>query len=891
MRRDELNEATEAARQRTRSADEEDSPEPLPRPWPKHLTKPSSNGWCIWRTFGLRGAGFPAALALELSDPHTAEVADRLNGEEAAATEAWAQAALLVQRQIDTLLQRHGPSNLVERPSCGWPADLSPLRRAANLIARRKLDDPLAEVLGAERYSRLAALHAGALSLQVQFCSRYAQVAARLSDAIGEVAGNKRFREAVVWQNHDALSAVLESLVSGSPMPGAKRRQREDLVANYVQRYSLKNDTIGFFGPVAWGTVTNTNVQFIAKPASQLLAARNIYFEDWPIASLSHVLAADPRYTPWLKPKLLPFLRVDGKRLIFPGGTATQIGVDEAHLVKACDGRRNARSIARRLLANPFCGFIGEDDVFNLLRKFEAQQRIELTFPIPSSDARPERALREHLRGISDGELRDEALTALGRLEQARGRLASAAGSAEDLRSAMLRLDEIFEELTNHPSRRRHGEAYGGRALVYEDCRRDVRVELGEEALLQLQESLDLVLISARWFTESIGMRYRVELHKIFQRLVNKSGAQCLDLPTFWMHAQAMFFGDQVPSEEVVAELTRRWESILPPLEGRHRVDIPAQSIQDAVVATFGSRQPGWREARYQSPDLMFCAPDADSIMTGQYLAVLGEVHVGGNTLLTNGFVWQHTDPDALLRARCADLGSGNITPKLSGDGSRRPIRTQAVDDPCYGFEVLFSRGAVPCNPDDAVNISELDIVEFGGTLQIQHRTRRWQRDILDLFGEFIYLAVGSEFRVLAKRRQTPRVTVGNLVIHRETWRVPCSEFDFVHLGHDASCFRDARRFMQRHGMPSKVFVKVPWENKPFLVDFDSPLYVRGFAKHIRAGFRAGTDSATQVAISEMLPSFGDHWLSDGQGQRYTSELRMVAIHRDDVAAVNQRAI
>jgi hypothetical protein len=35
----------------------------------------------------------------------------------------------------------------------------------------------------------------------------------------------------------------------------ADRRRREAIVASYWQRYSAKNDTIGFFGPLTWGRI------------------------------------------------------------------------------------------------------------------------------------------------------------------------------------------------------------------------------------------------------------------------------------------------------------------------------------------------------------------------------------------------------------------------------------------------------------------------------------------------------------------------------------------------------------------------------------------------------------------------------------------------------------
>ena len=82
---------------------------------------------------------------------------------------------------------------------------------------------------------------------------------------------------------------------------------------------------------------------------------------------------------------------------------------------------------------------------------------------------------------------------------------------------------------------------------------------------------------------------------------------------------------------------------------------------------------------------------------------------------------------------------------------------------------------------------------------------------------------------------------------------------------------------MQRHGMPRFVFVKTPIEPKPIYIDFASPIYVRILAKLIRQT----TESEwvdPKITISEMYPAHDELWLTDADGERYTSELRLVAL-------------
>ena len=89
--------------------------------------------------------------------------------------------------------------------------------------------------------------------------------------------------------------------------------------------------------------------------------------------------------------------------------------------------------------------------------------------------------------------------------------------------------------------------------------------------------------------------------------------------------------------------------------------------------------------------------------------------------------------------------------------------------------------------------------------------------------------------------------------------------------------FLAARRWAAANEIPRFAFVKVPVEPKPFYVDFDSPVLVNMFAKAVRrCAEKAGAGAV--VTVTEMLPAADQTWLPDGEGKRYTCELRMVVV-------------
>ena len=139
-----------------------------------------------------------------------------------------------------------------------------------------------------------------------------------------------------------------------------------------------------------------------------------------------------------------------------------------------------------------------------------------------------------------------------------------------------------------------------------------------------------------------------------------------------------------------------------------------------------------------------------------------------------------------------------------------------------------------------------------------------------------------DRFVFLGEETHTPRVNFDRLVVARETWRVPASELGFTRQLDEARRFVEARAWHRSRGLPRHTFVKLPSEQKPFYVDFESPLGVSMLANAVRRlTTQAGEGEGQLVQISEMLPSFEQLWLRDAEGRGYTAELRLTAVSLD----------
>jgi hypothetical protein len=102
--------------------------------------------------------------------------------------------------------------------------------------------------------------------------------------------------------------------------------------------------------------------------------------------------------------------------------------------------------------------------------------------------------------------------------------------------------------------------------------------------------------------------------------------------------------------------------------------------------------------------------------------------------------------------------------------------------------------------------------------------------------------------------------------------------------GTESGSFSLVRRWRSEAGMPEQVFVRAPWEAKPFYLDFTSPSLVRMLVKQVRGALQKGMAGETKMTFTELLPGTDALWLHDLSGQRYTSEFRIVAMHSDDRA-------
>ncbi|HST23402.1 MAG TPA: lantibiotic dehydratase [Blastocatellia bacterium] len=833
-----------------------------------HLSPLCDDNWALWRWVCLRGAGFPADIVLKLATPEFALMADRALDAEEQVKGSRQSAITALAAMLDENVRQQGEQIAPDR-------DTQRLLRRVRKGKIPTLEDELS--YGPEiKALREAYHHAASAKELLRGCFKAAAVSTAV--AVQEVASDPRFCEAIIWQNRHAFSTAISPLLKmapGSSCQSSRSRDQEKLVANYLQRYCTKNDTIGFFGPVGWAKIVSCDEVIKVRPGRNMIATRRAYFEVWCIDALAQALLKDERLRAWIAPRRKSYIYLEGTRLHVPFKAPTKLAEQQAAILKACDGERTAREIAQEIVMNPSFRVKTEQEVYDILEIMKEISLLNWSLEMPL-DLYPETYLRRALERVNESDLRDRALGALDGLEAAREGVAMAAGDPVILNEALENLERTFTQLTGIACTRAEGKTYGARTLLFEDCRRDLELEIGPSLIESFAKPLSLLLTSARWITFQAAATLREKLQQVYAEMVCKSGCPTVALSDFLEKVEPLLSSADY-TDKLMSDFQKKWSDVLGLPQGERRAHYSSQDLLPRVKDAFDAPRSGWGLGRYHSPDLMIAASSVEAIQRGDFEVVMGELHIALNTLSYSLFLAQHPSPHELYANYEADLPEPSIVvqkPKDLGCGTGRGAGSALLSSKDYYIEAFDQPSSI--NPSQVIPIGNLVVEDRGSGLIVRTRSTGLHFDIIEVLANLLSVFSVGSFKMFQASSHTPRINIDRLVVQRESWAMPVSAIKFAYEGRAGERFLEARRWGRAHKMPRFVFVVSPVEVKPFFLDFDSLIYVDIFARIIRrTATLHGPDALIQV--SEMLPSIDQAWLPDAENQSYTSELRIVA--------------
>ncbi len=795
----------------------------------------------LWPWLWLRGAGFPCSGVLELEAGRAVEALARVSRADSDVSQRLEHLENATREEIE----KH--TGKARKP---FAKLLKKLRKRTLSAYSEELADIASEYHAAD--DALSALEGA----QEAYRRAFEDDSAVVGEALRRAAQHPRFREAVAWQNPHGLRSGIDKLESKS----AGKHQR--LVANYLQRYSTKNDQIGFFGPIGWGRVVEG--PGVVAPGESLLAKREVYFSYWAIAALAEVLSEDFAIKKHLRPRLVPTASIESQTLRYGIDRETTVPQSIAYVLSRADGTRPAQVIADAACASDEVEFEDEDEVFELLEQMEEKGILLWQLDIPPLVARPQEYLRTELLKIGPAAV--AGLDALDHLEADRAALQAAAGDAEAVADAHLAVVATFQAVTQAEATRNAGAAYGARTPVYEDCVRDVELALPADVFTSIGPALELLTTSARWCSHDVASKYRAHFDTTYDAL----GAVPVSMSAFYnavADAMPTMFGPGGGMvAESVAELKRRWGAVLDIDENSSEIHVQSDRIRDAVEEQFAAPGPGWPGARFHCPDLLFASPEGPMAQDDDALVVLGEMHATTFSVF----------------AKCGAEGWPDLANALAAYEADSPVHIEAVipkplADRASGHSMsqrdlhLELGEALSMRPRSHVlRARDLFVSRVDGNLVVHTLDDQHRFDVIAFYEYTFGHAIGSRFGIVGSAKHRPRVRIDNLVVARESWTFDVTELPFAQLPRGPEQFASLSRWRLEHKLPRWVFAKASNERKPTFVDMHSPIIAEILCNQLR--------KSETVTFSEMLPSLDQAWLRDRDDNRYVSELRTVVV-------------
>jgi len=549
----------------------------------------------------------------------------------------------------------------------------------------------------------------------------------------------------------------------------------------------------------------------------------------------------------------------------------------EAAVLRACDGVRDAHGVADAVLADPRSGLGDAAEVLAVMARLADSRRLAWQVEVAPQDTRPELSMRALLSRVTDDGIREPAEKALDELTAARDELAGAAGDAERVAAAMAGLEATFTRLAGVPPTRRAGELYAGRTVAYEECLRGDTVRLGADVLDGLRAPLALVLDSARWFTAACGALYARHFEEAHRQRAAQLGTDVVPFADVWLLVSEALTDAPTLIAPVMHALAQRWSAILNLPPGARRVQFRAADLRDRVTAEFPAQPLPWPMAMHHSPDLMIAG--ADAAAGGPLTWVLGEVHPSVVTMRYATWLAFHPAADGIYAGLRHDLRGPAVWIAETGELGGTSTRLSNVLPSPGDLRLVFARDSCGYDPAATVAVGECDLVPSAAGLRVRRRDGTLERGLLEVVGDLIGTTSSNCFDLVPPGAHVPRVTIDDLVVSRETWRFTATDPAFADTADESTRYLQARAWAASHGLPRHVFLRFTGEKKPIYADLTSLASIDVVSRSVRRSRRQAGASAT-VTVGEMLPAPDQAWLTDAQGQRYTAELRMVAVDR-----------
>lgn len=654
-----------------------------------------------------------------------------------------------------------------------------------------------------------------------------------------------RLQEAVFQQSPSMYkNALLPYLQNSLEKRNADVKRTERQLISYLQRFCTKNETTSYFGPIQYGRLGNINEDVKYKVLGQE-RERRAFLPYWAVSSLVKVLKVKKEFRPYCSVKLSYLLKKEGSTLYFPH-SGKRIALQERYHPLVEGLSHDFQTISE--LANHLTLTIEETE--QLLSRLESKKLVDIEIPISVTEPDALRSLREWMNNPTLPP-HPEVIVWRKRVNWLWDLKCSYPSlSLEDKIHDLTQLEESFTEWTGEKPRRSGGAIYADRTLIYEECHGPLdEVQIGGSIERVIRESVP------KWL--NLCAKHGQEKYEKQQELAKEI------FTTLYQSTK------EVPYLKFIRDVTQhpeaqnwenQWHNIQTDIE--QQVESFVKNSKDVVVDLpndayyeFDSDL-GW----FNSPDLML-AKRKD----GTYQVILGEIH---DTVMIWGWALQfHRDEENLTAQLKEKIKNSTKNQLMLNLLSNKRFKIVPFEYP--GITAQMSSISNSSNHKISLAHAMVKCSEEGVVLSLPDDDgdyRTYNGELHTMVHSFFSLPKAVPF-VVNTGSFTPRMMMGDLVVQRAKWQIKKENFwNETYPGSSTELFYDAFKFHMENRLPQEAFVKIANQPKPFYIDFDNY-----FLLEMWDAFW----TEEECTLSEMLPSLSETWLTKGNEQRHTAELRL----------------
>lgn len=683
----------------------------------------------------------------------------------------------------------------------------------------------------------------------------------RVREELHNSISHPRFREAVYLSNPSFYERGFSYFDQHrtDPSRDTRWRQLERQFFTYLQRFTAKNETTSFFGPINYGKVvegerTGSKGMLTAEwPEFFALEKRVAFYAFRVLQGLAALVAGDPELE-------------DVVPLLFQGSSKQ---VQLRHFQEGMCVREWAE--ARGETVEQICKEAGGLIANNFLKR---------AFPIPSSVIHGMSDLIERIRGLqavteAEREAQARWLSVLMQFQTLQRQFEK--GELAERTAILEQAEKMFSDLTGLESRRGEGELFRDRTVLYEDAKGNLDLHLDPRLIEKWQAGLSGPLNIAVAYTHLHKQRNMKLAMQIWRKVFGDRKAVGFDQFIVACHRllqeAAVGTGGQGSDKDPLDKFLRLFHgSCEAYLAGS------SSTLISSEFEAFLQKMEG-EDLYIVSPDLLLIADAAESIEPDTLKCVLGELHHG---ITMEGWMLSfHSDLDQVRKEIRREIIRHL---ELVQEKSKREIlpanliftrKMKTAPQEYPGVMVEVSGVASIRRPDATFGLKDLVVKAEGDELVLTLRGEDQEvRFYPPAFGyteqAYFPFALFSfpivQMPTYRKEGYTPRIETEQMILQRAQWTFAKEELQAVIKEKEPfHTYIALQKFRRQHLLPRHVFLRVPSEQKPVYLDLENP-YALDLLQHLAGKNR-------KVIFSEMLPPPDQLWLRDQKGT-YCSELR-----------------